>query len=80
MNDLARLRWRCRRGTREMDILLQSFLDHRYVNLSEDCRKTFEMLLEESDTDILDWVTGRKQPAEPRYREIIRSLQAVVQK
>jgi antitoxin CptB len=80
MNELARLRWRCRRGTREMDILLQSFLDNCYMELSEENRKIFEMLLEESDVDILDWVLDRRQPVNSDYHGIIRYLQTMVMK
>ena len=78
MNDLARLRWRCRRGTREMDILLESYLDDRYLMLSEEDKQTFEQLLNESDVDILGWVTGRKRPEHSRYDGIICSLQSMV--
>jgi antitoxin CptB len=30
MDELAKLRWQCRRGTRELDLLLNRYLDTRY--------------------------------------------------
>jgi len=78
MNDLSRLRWRCRRGTREMDILLESFLDRYYGDLSESERKSFDRLLDESDADIFDWIRGRTSPGNTEYCGIIRSLQTLV--
>ena len=76
MNDEARLKWRCRRGTREMDLLLESFLDECYSRLPEDQQGVFARLLEESDMDILNWVTGRSQPDNKDYQGIIASLQS----
>ena len=75
MNDEARLRWRCRRGTREMDLLLESFLDEYYARLSDDQQGAFARLLEESDMDIFNWVTGRSRPENREYLEIITTLQ-----
>ncbi|MFZ1712954.1 MAG: succinate dehydrogenase assembly factor 2, partial [Nitrosomonas sp.] len=35
MNEVNRIRWRCRRGMLELDIVLQRFLDNQYARLSE---------------------------------------------
>lgn len=75
MSEMARLRWRCRRGTREMDLLLESFLDEYYEDLPEDQQLVFARLLEESDVDILDWVMGKTRPAETAYHRVIEILQ-----
>jgi len=63
-----------------MDILLQSFLDNSYMKLTEENKKIFERLLDEADADILDWVLGRKQPADHDYCEIVTSLQSMEKK
>ena len=42
MSELSRLRWRCRRGIKEMDIILQSFLDQTYPELSNNKKIIFE--------------------------------------
>ena len=74
MNEHSRLRWRCRRGIREMDILLQGFLDSVYPGLPENEQLAFERLIEETDLDLLDWITGR-QPAVPAgYEPLINRL------
>ena len=80
MSDEARLRWRCRRGTREMDLLLESFLDECYARLSEDQQGAFARLLEESDMDIINWVTGRSQPEDQGYHDIITTLQSMMKR
>jgi len=74
MNDLSRLRWRCRRGIREMDLLLQGFLDADYPGLSAADQRAFERLLEEPDLDLLAWITGRSEPDDADYRALIPRL------
>ena len=54
-----RLRWRCRRGTREMDLMLDRFLRAAGETLDEAARGDLERLLEWSDQEILSWLTGR---------------------
>lgn len=74
MDQLSRLRWRCRRGIREMDLLLQGFLSAAYPALSPAGQRAFERLLDETDLDILDWVAGRSEPGDPDYRALVGQL------
>ena len=74
MSDISRLRWRCRRGLREMDLLLQHFLDAGYPTLDDHERHIFERLLDESDPDLLDWITGRRPVPVPDYASLIAQL------
>ena len=71
----SRLLWRCRRGIREMDILLQQFMEQCYATLSADEIKTFDTFLNEADLDILAWIMGRSSPANPAYEKLVRQLQ-----
>lgn len=77
MGDRSRLLWRCRRGIREMDLLLETFVEHHYPGLDNDQQQLFERFLEESDMDILAWITGRSEPANPAYGQIIDRLQRI---
>jgi antitoxin CptB len=77
MGDRSRLLWRCRRGIREMDLLLETFVEHHYPGLDDDQQQLFERFLEESDLDILAWITGRSEPADPAYGPIIERLQQI---
>lgn len=54
--------WRCRRGIREMDLLLQRFVENHYHGLSETEQQQFSQLLEETDMDIMDWIMQRREP------------------
>jgi len=56
-----RIRWQCRRGLLELDLLLARFLDRHFENLSPADLATFKRLLEYPDNDLLD-LTLRKTP------------------
>lgn len=76
--DVARLRWRCRRGMRELDAVLQAFLERRYAGLSEVDKLRFEALLDLPDPELYGYVMGRIQPpdgdSERLFKEIGDSL------
>lgn len=52
MSEADRIRWRCRRGMLELDIVLQRFLEKHYVQLSESQCREFETLLSLPDHDL----------------------------
>ncbi len=71
----SKLRWRCRRGTRELDIILQRFLDDGYAALSEADRGAFEALLDEQDPELAAWILAGDPPPE-RWRAVIEKIRA----
>lgn len=77
MSDQSRLLWRCRRGIREMDILLESFMEKHYPALSDEEKKMFELFLDETDTDILNWIMGRAEPENSAYKPLLEKLQSL---
>lgn len=54
--DTARLRWQCRRGLLELDLLLGGFLENCYQDLDDDLKRGFVSLLEHDDQQLLDWL------------------------
>ena len=61
-NDIARLRWQCRRGMRELDLVLQGFLNSNFSSLSTDDQARFELLLELPDPDLCTYLLRRDEP------------------
>ena len=59
---LRRLRWQCRRGLLELDLLLLRFLELRYGALNAEERNAFQRLLEQPDQTLLAWVQGQQAP------------------
>lgn len=61
-NTRKALKWRCRRGMQEMDILLLRYLDEYYDEASKPLQLAFASLLEQQDDVLWDWLSGRSQP------------------
>lgn len=72
--DLARLRWRCRRGLLELDLVLEKFLKRDYPELDQEGRAGFERLLALPDMTLLAYVQGAQQPTELEWQDIVRKL------
>ncbi len=70
----ARLLWRCRRGIKEMDIILQEFINLSYDQLNDEDKNAFSKLLDEQDLDILNWIIGKDKPANDRLANIINII------
>ena len=66
--------WRCRRGIREMDLLLQQFVTNQYSDLSEKEKQAFLDLLDESDLDIMDWIMERKEPVSTDFKSLVGKI------
>lgn len=71
--ELRRLRWQCRRGLLELDVLLGRFLGERYPALPAADRSAFQSLLELPDNEILAWIEGRAEPHDD-LKNIIRLI------
>lgn len=74
--ELSKLRWRSRRGTRELDQLFGWWLDERYPASSEETRQGFALLLEQQDPDLWNWILGNGCPKDPREAGIIDEIRA----
>ena len=61
--ELGRLRWRCRRGTREIDELLRGYLDAAFESAPAAEQAAFRRLLEAPDPTILAYCLGGVRPA-----------------
>ena len=73
MSQRSRIIWRCRRGIREMDILLLDYLETHYDTATVENQNTFEELLEENDLDILSWIMEKTSPDE-KYIKLIKFI------
>jgi antitoxin CptB len=74
MSHRSRLIWRCRRGMKEMDILFEKFMNNSYDNLSKEEQVHFEEFLNETDSDINDWILDRAIPDNSEYIPFINYL------
>ncbi len=61
---LSKLRWRCRRGFLENDLLLERFFSRYESELTVRHAKALAELMDLSDNDLLDLLLARKSPKE----------------
>lgn len=73
-----RVLWKCRRGMREMDILLGRFLERGYGALDAQECADFDRLLDLSDQDLLAWLSGSGAPGEARLASLVARIRCVV--
>ena len=62
MKELERVRWRCRRGLLELDIVLGRFVEMHYMDIDEAQQAVFDVLLDMPDTELWDMITGKVAP------------------
>jgi antitoxin CptB len=70
----SRLRWKCRRGLLELDLVLQDFVEK---HLEESDLPALNELLELQDNELWDIVSGRSDRYDARFGGIVARLRAV---
>lgn len=78
--ELRRLRWRCRRGILELDIVLQRFAEHQLETLDSAELSALDQLLDFPDHEFLDIVTAKINPVAasktPAMQRLITKLRS----
>ncbi len=75
--ELGRLRWRSRRGMRELDRLLERWLDRRWAVASEAERGLFRQLLECEDDRLWLWFLGHEHPQDVDLDALVQSIRTL---
>jgi len=70
----SRLRWQCRRGMRELDVLLTGFLDREYRSSSDLQKQAFRQLLALPDPDLVGYLLGGASPDDPELASLIERI------
>ena len=70
---INKLRWRCRRGMRELDVMLVNFLEREDTISSDESINTFQLFLDSSDMDLYSWLTRRSIPQDIRFKKIVET-------
>lgn len=71
---INRLRWQCRRGMLELDLLLLPFLEKQYVNLSACNQLLFEQLLSYQDQDLYQILIKNKSVKDSQLRLLVEAI------
>ena len=70
----GRLAWRCRRGMKELDLILESWLRRRYASATPAERDSFERLLDLPDPDLAACLLGQAPPPDPPSAALLAQL------
>ena len=70
----SRLRWRCRRGMLELDLLLNQFLDKGYQNLNTAQRNLLDEMLDYPDQLLFDLLLGHMPSSNKDVSDIVSQI------
>ncbi len=73
---LNRLRWRCRRGMLENDLILKRFLDGRGDQITDAELAALESILQLNDNELWEMLSGRREPADESVMPLLERLRA----
>jgi succinate dehydrogenase flavin-adding protein (antitoxin of CptAB toxin-antitoxin module) len=74
--DTERIKWHCRRGLLELDLVLERFVVHHLGELDAGQTAVFKELLAYEDNDLLDMVLGRADPVNERLSAVLEMMRA----
>ena len=76
--ELNRLRWRCtHRALAEIDLLLGSFLEKYFSNLTPEQLAAFTLLVDREERDLWPLITGKRKCDDAMQAEVVVMLRDV---
>jgi len=75
--EFRRLRWRCRRGMRELDQLLERWLDRQWRQSPTQLREAFLRLLDTEDDRLWRWFLGHEVPEDVELIELVARIRSL---
>jgi len=71
---VRRLKWLCRRGMKELDVLLENFIAGREAELGAGAWPEFELLLQAEDDCIWDWLQAPGRPDAAGFHHLLARI------
>ena len=71
---ISQLRWRCRRGMLELDVMLTRFLEQHYGAATPAEQQKFVELLACEDDQLWDWLSGRTVPDDTEWKQLVEQI------
>ena len=72
--DETRLRWQCRRGMLELDLMLERFVENKYATLPIKSKYAFHQLLKCQDQFLLDYLMGQDVPTDKDVADVAQQV------
>ena len=77
MSEESRLRWLCRRGMKELDVIMSGYLENHYANATDAEKKGFKALLEMPDPDLYALLLGRQTSSNFSIQHAAQSIRDI---
>ncbi|CAH1386723.1 FAD assembly factor SdhE [Candidatus Nitrotoga sp. M5] len=78
MKEVERVRWRCRRGLLELDIVLGRFVEQHYASLNKAQQDALDVLLDMPDPTLWDMITNTQpSPLQSEQCVVLKLMQTV---
>lgn len=74
LRDKKRLRWACRRGMLELDVLFLPFVEEAYDELDDQQKDVFRRLITCDDPDLFAWFMGHQTCEDPELAEMVKLM------
>lgn len=74
MGQLSRLRWLCRRGMKELDVLLERFLAQEYPHLNAAEQAAFQRVLQMEDPELYACLLGQTRTGDVEVNDVIARI------
>lgn len=71
---VSRLKWACRRGMLELDVLFMPFVEDGFGDLNEAQQLIFERLLTCDDPDLYAWFMGHQKCDDEELAAMIKHI------
>ena len=69
-----RMRWRCRRGMLELDLVLNAFRERHLARLDAVGIEAFTSILSRTDPELLDLIMGRSEGLDEHERALLHLM------
>ena len=69
-----KLQWRCRRGMKELDVLMQGYLNQMYRDAPAEEQQAFHALVEMPDPELYHYFIGKRTMENPQLAELIEKI------
>ena len=76
--EIGKLRWRCRRGMKELDLLTLGYLEQHYPTASAEEQQAFAALLELQDPLLMSYMVGRETPADGTTARVVAVMRKLL--
>ncbi|HMQ12603.1 MAG TPA: succinate dehydrogenase assembly factor 2 [Candidatus Competibacter phosphatis] len=75
---IGKLRWRCRRGMKELDLLTLGYLERHYPEAPAKEQQAFAALLELQDPLLMSYMVGRETPADATTARVVNVMRTLL--